>query len=183
VTVQTVLDMPVTVARTGKRISSERLARVARRLLDAAALCALATVDPRGRAYVSTMYFARAGAWDLVWISAAMSRHSRNIRANGTAAIAVYDSRQRWGGKDRGIQVFGRARELRGRAARDAKTAYGRRFAADERILDRFVAYDLRPTGLKLFDESEWSGGTFVSARVRRDGALVWERTETYRDS
>ena len=174
--------MSVRVASTGRRFSSERLARVARRLLDAAPLCALATVGPNGRAYVNTMYFARANPWDLVWISAADSQHSRNVRDRATAAIAVFDSRQRWGGKDRGIQVFGRARELRGAAARAALAAYADRFEADEEILDRYVAYRLRPTRLKLFDEREFGGGTFVSARVGRDGTVLWERTETYRD-
>jgi uncharacterized protein YhbP (UPF0306 family) len=158
------------------------MTRVARRLLDAAPLCALATVAPGGRAHVNTMYFARTGAWDLVWLSAPTSQHSRNIQRSGTAAIAVYDSGQRWGGQDRGIQVFGRARALRGREARDAFRAYGRRFESDEEILGRFVAYRLRPSRLKLFDERAFGSGTFVTARVVRDGKLAWERTETYRD-
>src|SRR2546430_943088 len=111
------------------------MTQVARQLLDAAPLCALATVTPSGRAHVNTMYFARSDGWELVWISAPTSQHSRNVRDRGTAAIAVFDSRQRWGGRDRGIQVFGRARELSGRAARDALAAYGRRFEPDERIL------------------------------------------------
>lgn len=140
-------------------------------------------MTPTGGAHVNTMYFARAGGWDLVWISAAMSRHSRNIRATGTAAIAVYQSHQRWGGKDRGVQAFGRAREVRGRAARDAVAAYGRRFENDDRILRRYVAYRLRPSRLKLFDEREFGSGTFVTARVRRDGTLAWERTEVYREA
>jgi uncharacterized protein YhbP (UPF0306 family) len=159
-----------------------RLERAARRLLDAVTLCALATVAPTGRAYINTMYFARADGWDLVWISAPDSRHSRNVRERGTAAIAIFDSRQRWGGKDRGIQVFGRARELRGAAARRAMGAYGDRFEHDDEILGRYAAYRLRPTRLKLFDEREFGGGTFVTARVTRDGALEWERTEEYRD-
>jgi len=174
--------MTVTVGRVRRRISTARIRRAARRLLDAAPLCTLATVSPKGRAHVNTMYFARTEAWDLVWLSAAMSQHSRNIASNGTAAIAVYDSDQRWGGTDRRIQVFGRARALRGREARQAVAAYGHRFASDEDVLSRFVAYRLRPSRLKLFDERVFGGGTFVTARVGRDGTLAWERTETYRD-
>ena len=158
------------------------MTQVARQLLDAAPLCALATVTPSGRAHINTMYFARVDAWDLVWLSAALSQHSRNISSNSSAAIAVYDSDQRWGGKDRGIQAFGQARELRGRAAREAVAAYGRRFENDQGILGRFVAYRLRPSRLKLFDERAFGSGTFVTARVHRDGTLRWERTETYRD-
>ena len=173
---------PAAVARTPRRISARRLANVARRLIDAAPLCALSTTSRSGRAHVNTMYFARMEPWDLVWLSAPMSDHSRNIRANSSAAIAIYDSRQRWGGTDRGIQVFGRARELRAGAAVAAKAAYGRHFRSDERILARFAVYRLRPSRLKLFDEREFGGGTFVTARVRPDGALAWERSEAYRD-
>ena len=174
--------MTARVVSTGRRIASARLTRVARRLLDAAPLCALATIASNGRAYINTMYFARADPWDLVWISSPDSQHSRDLRERGTAAIAVFDSRQRWGGKDRGIQVFGRARELRGTAARAAIRAYGDRFEPDEQILQRYVAYRLRPTRLKLFDEREFGSGTFVSARVGRDGTLRWERTDAYQD-
>jgi uncharacterized protein YhbP (UPF0306 family) len=172
----------VRVVRSPRRVANTRLARVARRLLGAAPLCALATVTPGGRAYVNTMYFARSDPWDLVWISSPDSQHSRNLRQSGTAAIAVFDSHQRWGGTDRGIQVFGRARELRGAAARAALKAYSERFKPDEAILGRYVAYRLRPARLKLFDEREFGSGTFVMARVGRDGRLVWQRTEEYRD-
>ncbi len=170
----------VRVKRTRQRVSSERLERVATRLVGASTLCALATIAPGPNAYVNTMYFARAEGWDLVWISASGSRHSRNVRERATAAIAVYDSRQKWGRQDRGIQVFGRARELRGKAAEAPRAAYLRRFKADDETLRRFATYVLRPARLKLFDEREFGSGTFVTARVARDGALAWERTETY---
>src|ERR687888_502027 len=174
--------MTARVVSTGRRIASARLTRVARRLLDAAPLCALATIASNGRAYINTMYFARADPWDLIWISSPDSRHSRNIRERGTAAIAVFHSHQRWGGKDRGIQVFGRARELRGAEARKALRTYGARFAHDETILGRYAVYRLRPTRLKLFDERELGSGTFVTACVARDGSLEWERTDEYHD-
>ena len=128
------------------------------------------------------MYFARSDPWDLVWLSAPRSRHSRNIAASGSAAIAAYDSRQRWGRKDRGIQVFGRARALQGEAARRAVEPYARRFRSGPDVVDRFVVYRLRPTRLKLFDEREFGDGAFVIARPRRDGTLVWVATESYRD-
>ena len=89
---------------------------------------------------------------------------------------------QRWGWQDRGIQAFGQARELRGRAAREAAAAYGRRFESDAATVGRFAVYRFRPTRLKLFDEREFGGGTFVTARVRPGGILAWARTETYRE-
>jgi uncharacterized protein YhbP (UPF0306 family) len=174
--------MATRVVRTDRSFDNEHLQRVARSLLDAAPLCALSTVAAGGHAYINTMYFARTYPWNLVWISAPDSRHSRNIRERSTAAIAVYDSSQRWGGRDRGIQVFGRASELHGRPAQQAMNAYAERFARDERILGRYLAYQLRPTNLKLFEEAEFGAGTFVSARVRRDGTLEWQHTEEYGD-
>ena len=174
--------MTARVVKRRRHISGKRLARVAKRLLDAAPLCALATVSAGGQAYINTMYFARGDPWDIIWISAPDSQHSRNLRTSATAAIAVFDSHQRWGGADRGVQVFGRARQLSGTLARAAFKAYGDRFEDDEAILRRFVAYRLRPTRLKLFDEREFGGGTFVSARVGRDGSLSWDRTEQYQD-
>jgi len=174
--------MTTRVLRTERRFGSEHLQRVARSLLDAAPTCALSTTAAGGRAYINTMYFAHTSPWNLVWISAPDSRHSRNIRERDAAAIAVYDSNQRWGGQDRGVQIFGRASELRGRPAQEALNAYAERFARDERVLSRYVAYRLRPSSLKLFDEAEFGAGTFVSVRVRRDGTLDWQHTEEYRD-
>ena len=58
------------------------------------------------------------------------------VRAS--AAVAVFRSTQTWGGSDRGIQLFGRARELRGRAALDAERLYAKRFRAYEGDLPAF---------------------------------------------
>src|SRR5438067_10606150 len=112
------LDRPVTTAR---------LMRVVRRLLDAAPLCAIATKS-RGDAHVNTAYFAWTARLEIVWISSENAQHSRNLRAAPTCAIAVFDTHQTWGGNDRGIQLFGRARLARGRAGTNAKRAYRRRF-------------------------------------------------------
>jgi uncharacterized protein YhbP (UPF0306 family) len=171
--------MPV--ARSSRRISSPRLASAARRLLNAAKLCAIATVSPGGRAHVNTAYFAWSPTFDLVWLSAPQARHSRNLRRNSAAAVAVYDSRQSWGGRDRGIQLFGSARELGGAAARAAEQLYARRFhayaAAD---LGAYRFYQLRPRHVKLFDERAFGGGVFVTAVLRTGARITWARTEVY---
>ena len=166
------------VRRSSRRFSSARLTAVARRLLDASTLFALATVAPGGRAHVNTAYFAWNASFDIVWLSAPDARHSRNIHRDPSAAIAVFDSRQRWGGKDRGIQLFGRAVETRGRGASEAERLYARRFRDYE--IGEYPAYRFyrfRPRRLKLFDERAFGGGVFVTARVTPRG-LAWERTE-----
>jgi uncharacterized protein YhbP (UPF0306 family) len=170
--------MPI--QRSHKRLSSQRLADVARELLGAARLCAISTVGSSGRAYVNTAYFAWSESFDVVWISEPHARHSRNLRANDSAAIAVFDSRQTWGKPDRGIQLFGSARE----GGDDAERIYSARFPEYRREeMPAYRAYMFRPRRVKLFDERALGVATFVTARVVRDGTLTWERTERYRST
>ncbi len=155
---------------------------MARRLLDASTLCAIASVAPGGRAHINTAYFAWSPEFDVVWLSEPGAKHSRNIRANETVAIAVYDSSQTWGKPDRGIQLFGAARQVEHAEAADAEATYAKRFRSyRETDLGAYRFYRFRPRGLKLFDERELGAGTFVTARVGRGGRLTWERTEIYR--
>jgi len=151
-----------------------------RRLLDQSKLCAIATVSPGARAHVNTAYFAWGPAFEIVWLSAPEAQHSRNIRANPSAAVAVYRSTQTWGGSDHGIQLFGTARELRGRAARMAEQLYAARFRAYKADLDAYRFYRLRPSRIKLFDEHALGGATWVTVAVGAGGRLRWVRTESY---
>ena len=118
---------------------------------------------------------------EIVWLSAPEARHSRNIRSDPSVAIAVYDSTQKWGGSDRGIQLFGSAREVSARERRTAERLYGARFkpySGEE--LQAYRLYRFRARTIKLFHERELGGGTFVTAKVARDGRLAWDRTESY---
>jgi uncharacterized protein YhbP (UPF0306 family) len=171
----------VTIRRVSRRVSPKRLAGVVARLLDASTLCALSTVSPRGNAHVNAMYFAWDDAFQLVWISDPNAAHSRHLERNASAAVMVYDSRQTWGGRDRGLQLFGSAKRVEGRAAREAEAVYADRFPAYSR--DEQGSYDfyvLRPSRLKAFDEDALGSGLFVTARMRTGGRLEWERTEVY---
>ena len=169
------------IRRSTRPVSSERIARVARRLLDASTLCAIATTSPRGRPHVNTAYFAFTNQFDIVWLSEPSARHSINLRANAATAVAVYDSSQRWGGSDRGIQLFGSARGASKRSAPAAEAAYARRFPAYEPgQLVAYRFYVFHPTSVKLFDERSFGAGAFVTARVDRTGRVTWERTDVY---
>jgi len=172
--------MPI--ERSRRPIAAARITAAARRLLDASTLCAIATVSSAGRAHVNTAYFAWSPELDLVWLSDPHARHSRNVQANSNVAIAVYDSNQIWGKPDRGIQLFGSARELPQKAAREAERIYAERFPEYRQAdFDLYRLYRFRPLRLKLFDERGLGGGVFVSARVGSDGRVAWERTEIYR--
>jgi uncharacterized protein YhbP (UPF0306 family) len=94
-----------------------------------------------------------------VWLSAPEARHSRNINASGTAAVAVFDSRQASGDLDRGVQLFGTARELRGRLAEDARWLYVGRFPDATDLDTDYRYYRLRTRRMKLFDERNSAAG------------------------
>jgi len=174
--------MPI--ERSTRRIGAARIASMARRLLDASPLCAIATLSAGGRAHVNTAYFAWSPDFELVWLSDPRAQHSRNVRAGGGVAIAVYESAQSWGKPDRGIQLFGSARELDADAAGEADALYAARFPDYEHeSFAGFRLYRFRPRRLKVLDERELGAGAFVSARVGAGGRLTWERTEIYRRS
>jgi uncharacterized protein YhbP (UPF0306 family) len=169
----------VTVERRAKRWSGARLVVVARKLMNASTLCALATVAPRDRAYISHMYFAWTDSFEVCWISDPDSRHSRNLASNSSAAVTIYDSRQVWGRPDRGIHLFGAAGEVTGRRAREVEQAYAKRFQSYDGLADSLRLYRFRPRTMQLFDERSLEGGTLVTVKVTRDG-LKWLRTEVW---
>jgi uncharacterized protein YhbP (UPF0306 family) len=166
------------ITSSNRRVGARRLGALALDLLDASTLCAIATVDRRGRSYINTAYFAWSRGFDIVWLSEPRAQHSKNIAANDSVAVAVFDSTQTWGNPDRGIQLFGRARAV---AASDdaARRLYAERFP-DYTSLGAYRFYRLRVERFKLFDEARLGGGTFVSARVGRDRKPSWEKTVVY---
>jgi len=175
-------DRVMAIERSKRPVAASRMAKAAQRLLNASTLCAIATVAPDGGAYINTAYFAWSPELDLVWLSDPRAKHSRNVHADGRVAVAVYDSSQSWGKPDRGIQLFGSAREADGVDADDAERVYANRFPEyRERGLSGYRFFVFHPSRLKLFDERELGDGRFVSARVDDSGRLSWEGTEIYR--
>ena len=148
--------------------------------MDASTLCSLATVWPGGRAHINHMYFAWNRQFEIFWISDPGSRHSRNLAANSSAAITIYDSHQTWGRPDRGIQLFGTAGRATGAAVSRGNQAYRTRFPSyDSSALDAYPVYRFCPAAMKLFYERVLGSGTLVSARVTRQ-RLSWTRTEVF---
>src|SRR3954466_10173557 len=72
-------------------------AATARRLLDTNRYMTLATADAGGRPWVSPVWFAPAGADELLWVSSPERRHSRNIATRPEIAIVIFDSTVRVG--------------------------------------------------------------------------------------
>jgi uncharacterized protein YhbP (UPF0306 family) len=167
------------IARSGRRVASGRLRKLAGQLLDASTLCVIATISPGGRAHINTAYFAWSPRLDLVWLSDPHARHSSNVRTRRTVAVAVYDSHQTRGNPDRGIQLIGTAKELLGRTAGDAEKVYAERFPKYRDSVSGYRFYRFRPRRLKLFDERALGAGAFVTARVSI-GEVTWERTQIH---
>jgi uncharacterized protein YhbP (UPF0306 family) len=169
------------IERSSRAVAVATLQAVARELLEgSSALCAIATVTQDGLAHVNTAYFAWAApAFDLVWLSDPAAGHSQNLAHNPTAAVAVYDSSQAWGGPDRGIQLFGTAREATGQDLLHAREAYQRRFPAYEPTgLGGYRCYRFQPQRMKLFDENTLGAGVFVTVVVLDGRRLRFEHTE-----
>jgi Pyridoxamine 5'-phosphate oxidase len=170
--------MPV--RRSLRPVAVRRLENAAYALLDAVPLCAISTISPRGNAHVSTAYFAWNRRFEVVWLSSPSARHSRNIAARPSTAIAVYETGQRWGEPDRGIQLFGSSERVSRSGAADAETSYSERFRAYKPAgRGDYAFFRFRAVRLKVFDEAVLGGGTFVTAHVR-SGQLTWEMTEIY---
>ena len=172
--------MPI--ERSLRPVATTRIATLAHRLLEASTLCAIATVGPGGRAHINTAYFAWSRDLEIVWLSDPSARHSQNLRRNPSVAIAVCDSTQTWGQSDRGIQLFGTARETAGRLTRVSERIYAARFPAYEGPeFGAFRLYRFRPRRIKVFDERALGSGVFVTASVGAGGRVSWQRTERYR--
>jgi len=78
---------------------------------------------PDGFPHAATVFYALDGEFDLLFLSREDSRHARDIAQSGRVAATVTDSAQEW--RDvRGLQLWGRARALRGNQRLSALTRY-----------------------------------------------------------
>jgi len=154
-----------------------------RRLLNENVLASFATVDPKGRSHINTAYFAYSEDWSIYFYSYPSSRHCRNLERRPSMAVAVFDSHQRWGRPDRGVQLFGTAGEAKGPLAKVAAAVYSRRFPGFEKwhapVEQDEGAFELRPFRFrprraKLFDEPRLGAGRFVEVGIPlRRGAVA----------
>jgi len=79
----------------------------------------LATTTAGGLPQAAPVFFAAAADGSLVFVSGAESRHSRNIAANGRAAVAMYGDTWSWN-EIVGMQMEGSVSAIPAGAERDA---------------------------------------------------------------
>jgi uncharacterized protein YhbP (UPF0306 family) len=168
--------------RLSAKIPSEReIQRSLDRVLDSTKLCALATVDPRGRPHDCHVYFAYSPTLEIYFWSSPKSNHCRHLRTNPSMAVSVYDSRQELGGPSQGLAMDGLCRETRGVSRGRAERLYARRFPAyrvwrrqvqpgDAALGMRFFRFV--PRRFKLSDDTRLGLGVIIagSLNVNRKG-------------
>ena len=155
----------------GARISARRVRRSALRILSENVLCSIATVGQAHRAHINTAYFAYSDRFELVFLAHPEAGHCRNLSRDGSAAVAVFASRQKWTGPDRGVQLFGQCRQVTGRHAQVAERLYAQRFRAyarwktalrAESVGTEYRFYRFVASALKILDERQFGDGVFI---------------------
>ncbi len=146
-------------------------------ILSGTELCAIATIQNKGRSYVNTAYFAYNQKLELFFLSDPESQHCINIRANSSVAVAVYNSRQAWARPKRGLQMFGTCSLAQKKKKTEAEYQYGRRFAGykswirtltkEEREALRSRFYVIRVSAVKIFDEPLFGEEVFIPLTLR----------------
>lgn len=148
-------------------------------VLEASALCSIATVAPERAAHANTSFFAYSDALEIFFLSHPSSRHCQNLRSNPSVALTVFSSEQRWADSGRGVQMFGTGEELSGSAAQDAERWYGARFPAyygwraslgEGDLAREYRFYRVVVSTVKILDEVALGDGVVVRATVVREG-------------
>jgi nitroimidazol reductase NimA-like FMN-containing flavoprotein (pyridoxamine 5'-phosphate oxidase superfamily) len=125
----------------------ERLALMARGIIDANKYMTLATAGADGSPWASPVFFTPDGYRDLYWVSSPTARHSRNLLDRPAVAIVVFDSHAPVG--EAGA-VYMRARA--GELPDDEIEAGAERYASRFPDLKYFTPEELRaPAPYRLF--------------------------------
>ena len=158
-------------------VCEERVLSSARKILEGSVLCSIATVSPDNRAHINIAYAAYTEDLRLCFLSHPTAHHCRNLDSNASMAISIYHSAQKWGGLDRGLQLFGNSCAATGPDALSAAQVYGRRFPSYQQWTNSLTEEDpgreyrlywFSTARLKISDELEFGNGVFVTATVQR---------------
>ncbi len=141
----------------------DRFATVAAFLRSQAAL-ALATIGPDKEPCVAPLFYVVEEGLRLCWFSSRSSRHSRNLRNEAEASVAVYAPAGGW--RDiRGVQMRGRVSLVKDRARRRSVCReYTARFQLDpsfDAVIARSGLYAFEPSWVRYIDNSRRFGYKF----------------------
>jgi uncharacterized protein YhbP (UPF0306 family) len=100
------------------------------RILGENLLCSMSTVTKENKAHINIAYFAYAkkGRLEIFYLSYPDSMHSKNLLLNPSMGMAIYNSNQEWGARDRGMQLLGKCKEAKGAVRERAESFYSARY-------------------------------------------------------
>jgi uncharacterized protein YhbP (UPF0306 family) len=158
----------------------DRLFAAIARILEANALCAMATRSEGGIVHINMAYFCFSPDLVLYFLSHPESLHCRNFAHVPHIAVAVFNSGQAWGDPHVGLQLHGRAGRTDQDADHEARELYGARFPRYREFLRHAVEApsrsgfpDLRfyrfvPERAQILDEWEFGEEVFIAATILR---------------
>ncbi|MDR3717847.1 MAG: pyridoxamine 5'-phosphate oxidase family protein [Bryobacteraceae bacterium] len=133
-------------------------------LLNSQTTLALATVAEDGSPHIAPLFYLAGEALDLCWLSSASSVHSRNLKRNPAAAVAVYSPAASWR-EIRGVQMRGPVTVVHERAERHRIVeAYVERFqlgALFRARIARSRIYRFQPEWIRYLDNTAHFGYKF----------------------
>jgi uncharacterized protein YhbP (UPF0306 family) len=160
---------------------SDRLSASIARILTANALCSMATRTAGGTLHINTAFFCFGRDLAFYFLSRPDSLHCHNLTRVAQMAVAVFDSRQRWGDPHAGLQLIGTGGLASPDAAHEAHELYGARFPRYREVLPgvgaeqpqsfrlgRLRFYRFVPDRVQILDECEFGEEVFISARILR---------------
>ena len=124
---------------------------------------ALSTSGGAGSPRVAPLFYLPADNLELYWFSSPRSEHSRNLKKDPAAAVAIYRHAGRW--EDiRGCQMLGAVAVISGRRRRAIAEAYVERFRLGtlfQAAMARSRLYAFRPRWVRYIDNSRGFGFKF----------------------
>ena len=102
--------------------------KMAAEILDRVKLATIGLTQGDGGPHVFTVYIAADEQLNVYFVSEKGNTHSKLVKGERRAAMAVYDSRQEWDEWKDGIQMWGRLRVAVGKEAEEGRRCYEGRF-------------------------------------------------------
>lgn len=153
---------------------SDRLYASMARILEANALCSMATRSEAGVIHLNTAYFCFNRDLSLYFLSHPGSLHCRNLIRVPQMAVAVAAGDQLWGDPHAGLQLNGRGEPAESDAEHEARDLYHRRFPRYRELPHRSASspslrfYRFEPERVQILDEWEFGEEVFISASILR---------------
>jgi uncharacterized protein YhbP (UPF0306 family) len=124
-----------------RHLSDKKVQKSLFRILESNRLCSMSTVTRKNKAHINIGYFAYRAKTklEIFYLSYPDSLHSKNLLSNTTMGMTICDSKQEWGGHDRGVQLIGTCREAKGSLYHRAESVYDKRFNKYARWKEEFA--------------------------------------------